>query len=123
MNFITAIKLCFIKYAQFSGRASRSEFWFFVLFGILGSWIAIIIDTMILNYSWEKDGPVYLIFQIIILLPSIAVGARRLHDLNKSGWWQLLVFTIIGLIPLIYWWSKIGENKKNNHGIAIKLKR
>ena len=123
MNFITAIKLCFIKYAQFSGRASRSEFWFFVLFGILGSWIAIIIDTMILNYSWEKDGPVYLIFQIIILLPSIAVGARRLHDLNKSGWWQLLVFTIIGLIPLIYWWSKIGENKKNNHGIAIKLKK
>jgi len=123
MNFITAIKLCFIRYAQFSGRASRSEFWFFVLFGILGSWIAIIIDTMILNYSWEKDGPVYLIFQIIILLPSIAVGARRLHDLNKSGWWQLLVFTIIGLIPLIYWWSKIGENKKNNHGIAIKLKR
>jgi uncharacterized membrane protein YhaH (DUF805 family) len=123
MNFITAIKLCFIRYAQFSGRASRSEFWFFVLFGILGSWIAIIIDTMILNYSWEKDGPVYLIFQIIILLPSIAVGARRLHDLNKSGWWQLLVFTIIGLIPLIYWWSKIGVNKKNNHGIAIKLKR
>jgi len=123
MNFITAIKLCFIKYAQFSGRASRSEFWFFVLFGILGSWIAIIIDTMILNYSWEKDGPVYLIFQIIILLPSIAVGARRLHDLNKSGWWQLLVFTIIGLIPLIYWWSKIGENKKNKHGIAIRLKK
>ena len=73
MNFITAIKLCFIRYAQFSGRASRSEFWFFVLFGILGSWIAIIIDTMILNYSWEKDGPVYLIFQIIILIPSIAV--------------------------------------------------
>jgi len=123
MNFITAIKLCFIKYAQFSGRASRSEFWFFVLFGILGSWIAIIIDTMILNYSWEKDGPVYLIFQIIILIPSIAVGARRLHDLNKSGWWQLLVFTIIGLIPLIFWWSKIGENKKNKHGIAIRLKK
>ena len=123
MNFITAIKLCFIRYAQFSGRASRSEFWFFVLFGILGSWIAIIIDTMILNYSWEKDGPVYLIFQIIILIPSIAVGARRLHDLNKSGWWQLLVFTIIGLIPLIYWWSKIGENKKNKHGIAIRSKK
>jgi len=123
MNFITAIKLCFIRYAQFSGRASRSEFWFFVLFGILGSWIAIIIDTMILNYSWEKDGPVYLIFQIIILIPSIAVGARRLHDLNKSGWWQLLVFTIIGLIPLIFWWSKIGENKKNKHGIAIRLKK
>jgi|SRR5210317_1420717 uncharacterized membrane protein YhaH (DUF805 family) len=123
MNFITAIKLCFIRYAQFSGRASRSEFWFFVLFGILGSWIAIIIDTMILNYSWEKDGPVYLIFQIIILIPSIAVGARRLHDLNKSGWWQLLVFTIIGLIPLIFWWSKIGENKKNKHGISIRLKK
>ena len=123
MNFITAIKLCFIRYAQFSGRASRSEFWFFVLFGILGSWIAIIIDTMILNYSWEKDGPVYLIFQIIILIPSIAVGARRLHDLNKSGWWQLLVFTIIGLIPLVFWWSKIGENKKNKHGISIRLKK
>ena len=60
---------------------------------------------------------------IVVLLPSLAVGARRLHDAGRSGWWQLLVFTIIGIILLIIWWATVGENKKNNHGYPIKLKR
>lgn len=123
MNFQSSIKTCFNKFAQFSGRASRSEFWFFVLFGTIGSAVAVVIDTMIFNYSWEEDGPIYIIFQIIIFIPSIAVGSRRLHDINKSGWWQLLIFTIIGIIPLIIWFAKKGYNKKNLYGPAIKLKR
>lgn len=123
MNFQSSIKTCFNKFAQFSGRASRSEFWFFVLFGTIGSAVAVVIDTMIFNYSWEEDGPIYIIFQIIIFIPSIAVGSRRLHDIDKSGWWQLLIFTIIGIIPLIIWFAKKGYNKKNLYGPAIKLKR
>ena len=123
MNIQTAVKTCFSKYATFSGRASRSEYWFFYLFTIIASIVTWIIDTMLLGYSSEDTGAISLIFQIIIILPSIAVGARRLHDIGKSGWWQLLILTFIGIILLIVWFATIGSSKKNNYGSAIKLKK
>jgi len=123
MNIQTAVKTCFSKYATFSGRASRSEYWFFYLFTIIASIVTWVIDTMLLGYSAEDTGAISLIFQIIIILPSIAVGARRLHDIGKSGWWQLLVITLIGIILLIVWFATVGSSKKNNYGSAIKLKK
>ena len=123
MNIQTAVKTCFSKYATFSGRASRSEYWFFYLFTIIASIITWVIDTMLLGYSAEDTGAISLIFQIIIILPSIAVGARRLHDIGKSGWWQLLILTIIGIILLIVWFATIGSSKKNKYGNPIKLKK
>ena len=123
MNFQTSIKTCFNKYAVFSGRASRSEYWFFALFSLLGGIIATIFDTMILGYSTEVNGPINLIFSVAIILPSISVATRRLHDLNKSGWWQLLWFTIIGGILLIIWYATEGIKKNNSHGKVIKLKK
>ena len=123
MDFQTSIKTCLNKYAVFSGRASRSEFWFFILFGILGGVIAAIIDTMILGYPYEENGPINLIFSVALIIPSISVTARRLHDINRSGWWQLLWFTIIGGILLIIWHATEGEKKKNKFGPPIKFKR
>ena len=123
MDFQTSIKTCFNKYAVFSGRASRSEFWFFVLFGLLGGVISAIIDTMILGYSAEVNGPINLIFSVALILPSIAVTTRRLHDINKSGWWQLLWLTVIGGIVVIVWNATEGEKKKNKHGQPIKIKK
>ena len=123
MNFQTSIKTCFNKFAVFSGRASRSEFWFFVLFGFLGGIITEIIDVMILGYPYEENGPINLIFSVALIIPSIAVAARRLHDINKSGWWQLLWITIIGGILLIIWHATEGENKKNKFGPPIKFKK
>jgi len=123
MNIQIAVKTCFSKYATFSGRASRSEYWFFYLFTIIASIVTWVIDTMLLGYSAEDTGAISLIFQIIIILPSIAVGARRLHDIGKSGWWQLLILTIIGIILLIVWFATIGSSKKNNYGNPIKLKK
>ena len=123
MDFQTSIKTCLNKYAVFSGRASRSEFWFFVLFGTLGGIIAAIIDTMILGYPFEEEGPINLIFSVALIIPSISVTARRLHDINRSGWWQLLWFTIIGGILLIIWHVTKGENKKNRFGPPIKFKK
>jgi len=123
MDFQTSIKTCFNKYAVFSGRASRSEFWFFVLFGFLGGIITAIIDVMILGFPAEKNGPINLIFSIALIIPSISVTARRLHDINKSGWWQLLWLTIIGGILLIIWNATEGESKKNKFGPPIKIKR
>lgn len=90
----------FQKYAVFSGRASRSEFWWWVLanfiVGIVLGIIAAIIGTQILTYIWD----------LVIIVPTFALGARRLHDTNRSGWWQLLeLIPIIGWIILIVWFA------------------
>ena len=123
MNFQTAIETCIKKkYADFSGRAARSEFWWFVVFSLLGGIITVIIDVMILGYSIESYGPVNIIFSVVLILPGIAVTARRLHDINKSGWWQLIELTIIGILLIIIWNATEGEKKKNKYGPPIKIK-
>ena len=72
MNIQTSIKTCFNKYATFSGRASRSEYWFFVLFGILGGIVALIIDVMILGYSMESEfTPIDTIFSVVLIILKI----------------------------------------------------
>ena len=117
MDFATSIKTCFSKYGVFSGRASRSEFWWFALFGFIGGIVTTVIDVMILGYSVESYGPTNIIFTIITFLPYLAVGARRLHDINKSGWWQLLWYVpVIGWIILIIWGTRQGNNGNNQHG-------
>ena len=124
MNFQTAIEICIKKkYADFSGRASRSEFWFFYLFILIGSILTIIADVNMFSHSFDTWGPVNSIYQLLVILPSLAVSARRLHDTNKSGWYILFsIIPIFGLI-VIFWWSSLGSNKKNRFGNPIKLKR
>ena len=98
MGFGEAIKVCFNKYADFSGRASRAEFWWFYLFTFLVSLISC--------------GVACLVF----LIPQYAVGARRLHDTGRSGWLQLLgLVPFVGLI-LIYWWVLEGDQGTNQYG-------
>jgi uncharacterized membrane protein YhaH (DUF805 family) len=88
-GFGEAISTCFSKYVTFSGRASRSEYWFFVLFLVLGGIAATIIDAIIFpgSLTSESGGPFNAIFSLATLLPSLAVSWRRLHDLDRSGWW------------------------------------
>ena len=91
MTFSESIQTCFRKYATFEGLASRSEYWWFALFCFLAG--------CVLNVINPKLGGV---FNLITLLPSLAVGARRLHETDRSGWWQLLWFVpVIGWIVLI----------------------
>ncbi|NWG05248.1 MAG: DUF805 domain-containing protein [Chloroflexi bacterium] len=95
MTFFESIRVCLRKYAEFNGRASRSEFWWFALF--------ITLVSAALVYVNEN---VYYIFQIAVLLPFLAAGSRRLHDIGKSGWWQLfLLVPIAGIVVLGIWWS------------------
>tara|TARA_X000000368_G_C23028690_1_gene711433 strand:- start:64 stop:918 length:855 start_codon:yes stop_codon:yes gene_type:complete len=118
MDFATAIKICFMKYADFKSRASRAEFWNFSLFLVILYICADIADVAIAGVSWlEHDGfgPVYLIITIATLLPALAVSVRRLNDINISGWWVLLSFTIIGLIPLIYLYIKESYDSEITH--------
>ena len=120
MDFQTSIKTCFNKYAVFSGRASRSEFWWFALFILIIGMIGWIIDVMIFGYSSDVTGPMGWIITIATALPSLAVGARRLHDTDKTGWWQLLWITIIGGILVLIWQATMSENKKNKYGRPVK---
>ena len=123
MSLASSIKICFSKYAVFSGRASRSEYWWFALFLFIAGIVTSIVDVMIMGYSSENFGPINAIFSVITFLPGLAVGARRLHDIDRSGWWQLLVFTIIGIILLVIWFATAGNNKKNKFGNTIKIKK
>ena len=119
MDFQTAVKTCFNKYATFSGRALRSEYWWWSLFAVVASIVLQIIDTVIGFGEW---GLLSNIFSLATLIPSIAVGARRLHDVNKSGWWQLLIIIpLVGWIILLIWVIKKGEAEDNRFGPSIAI--
>ena len=116
MNFGQSISVCFSKYADFNGRAQRSEFWFFYLFTALLSY-----GTMFLGLMLGDYGIINLIASLSVMLPALAVSARRLHDTGRSGWWYLLSITIVGLIPLIIWWCAEGTKEANEYGNPIDL--
>ena len=107
MNFGQAISVCLSKYATFTGRATRSEFWWFFLFQILISIAAGMLGDVV-------GGLV----SLALLLPALAVGTRRLHDIGKSGWWQLIMLTVIGLLVLIYWWVQPTDEGGNAYEVV-----
>lgn len=102
MDFVQAIKSCLGQYATFTGRASRSEFWWFFLFQVLVMVAASMLGDVI-------NG----IASLALLLPALAVGARRLHDIGRTGWWQLLLLTGIGFLVLLYWWVQPSDASAN----------
>lgn len=113
------------KYAVFQGRARRKEFWMFVLFNILFSFILGVVDALIGTYNWQSDtGLLSSIYSLFVILPNLAVTTRRLHDINRSGWWQLLyLLPIIGWLVLLYFFvskgnigaNRFGEDPKQNN--------
>lgn len=117
MDFVTAIKTCWAKYATFGGRALRSEYWYFVLFLLIGALVTLMLDMAL--FPAVEWSPLNSIFSLVTLLPSIAVAARRLHDIDKSGWWQLIVLIpLVGLIIFIIWMCKRGTPGPNRFGEA-----
>lgn len=95
MTFQEAIRVCFVKYADFTGRASRPEFWWFALF--------ILLSSSALTYLSETIGSIFL---IATLLPLLAVGARRLRDSGTNTWWLLgLLIPVGGIIILGFFWA------------------
>ena len=119
INF--AIQKAFKNYFNFSGRSNRSEFWYFFLFILLGNLLTELIDTYIIGYHPEEVGIVWGIFFLTTAIPQLSLIFRRLHDVGKSGWWYLLCFTVIGLIPLFVWWCSMSDPKKNRYGNIPKM--
>ena len=118
MNFRIAIIKCFMLYAIFSGRAKRAEFWWFFLFCMIVGLMGSVIDAALgLDEAIRGNGVFTTLIQLATFLPSIAVGSRRLHDTNRSGWWQLLwIVVFIGWIPLIIWLASTSKNENNRFG-------
>lgn len=100
MNFAESVRTCFVKYADFSGRAGRSEFWWWALFNLVGT---VVLGVVSDKLSWA--------FTLATLLPYFAVTSRRLHDTDRSGWIQLIGFIpVVGWIVLIVWLAQEGKS-------------
>jgi len=91
VSFTDAIRDGFSKYVTFSGRSSRSAYWWWYLFGVL-----VLVVSLAIDYALGAGGILYVLVALAMLLPNLAVLVRRLHDAGHSGWWLL-----IGLLPLI----------------------
>jgi|TARA_Y100000748_G_C15299502_1_gene411721 uncharacterized membrane protein YhaH (DUF805 family) len=131
MGFTESLRTCFGKYAKFDGRASRSEFWYFVLF----CFVYFLVAGFLLGFSGVSDAAfdgATLVLLIPIFIPSIAVAARRLHDINQSGWMQCIfipgfiadeflgtgfVIYILTLGLWAFWFSQAGKKGKNRFGV------
>ena len=101
MGFAEAVRTVLSKYVVFSGRARRSEFWWFALFSFLVSLVAAILDAALgtdFGDGASSSGLFQVIATLALFLPGLAVAIRRLHDTSRVGWWYL-----IGLIPFIGW--------------------
>ena len=134
MGFTESLKTCFGKYAKFDGRASRSEFWYFVLF----CFVYFLVAGFLLGFSGVSDAAfdgATLVLLIPIFIPSIAVAARRLHDINQSGWMQCIfipgfiadeflgtgfIIYILTLGLWAFWFSQAGKKGKNRFGVQPK---
>ena len=107
------------KYATFSGRARRMEYWLFVLFYAVVSIVATVVDVSLgLTLGGEDAmGLISTIWGLALFLPSLAVSVRRLHDTGRSGWWILLMFVpIVGMIVLIVFFCLGGDEGRNRFG-------
>ncbi len=107
MTFQESIRVCFSKYVEFTGRAGRPEYWWFMLFIVVVS----VVLSMVSN-------TVSAVFSLATLLPSISAATRRLHDTGRSGWWQLIAFVpIIGWIVLIVFLVQEGTSQAAISGV------
>ena len=113
MRFAESISSGFHRYFDFRTRSSRSECWWWFVFGILVSIAATVLDRLLFGGLAILDP----ISSLALIIPGLAVGVRRLHDVNRSGWWTLIAFSIVGIIfPLLYWAIQPGTRGTNKHG-------
>ena len=121
MGFSDAVQNVLMNnYANLNGRASRSEYWWFVLFNFIVNIVTFVIDLTLGTMITYDMGYVGLIAFLALLLPTVSVSVRRLHDIGKSGWWILLaiipIVNFIGIFVIIVFTIMEGEEQPNQYG-------
>ena len=121
MTFTSAIATCFRKYADFSGRARRSEYWKFMFFTMIVEVLTTAVFTTIIPIVVDINGSeislIYLAACLIFALPKLAVSVRRLHDIGKSGWFYFIsLIPVVGQIIFFIWCVKDSEARTNKYG-------
>ena len=118
ITFVEAIRLGFANYFNFSGRAQRAEYWWFVLFTIIGNILSTILDGLAFGMG-EDGGPVAALFAIAVFIPTLSAGWRRLHDTGRTGLWILLPYA--GLIWMIAAVIVVGINTGGDSAGAVAI--
>lgn len=127
MSFTNAVKAYFLKWNDFRSRSSRSEYWWATLFVTLASFplgfiVGFVIGFLSVTAGFSETtmenvlAIVILPVQIFIIIASTCLVIRRLHDVDRSGWWYLIIFTIVGMIPLFIWYCTRGTDGDNRFG-------
>ena len=116
MNMKQAVFLAYSRIFDYSSRASRAEYWWFFLFGG-------IIYTLYHYFKLQDNAVCVYLFLFFFVTPNLPLSVRRLHDINKSGWWMLLglILPIIGCLVLVYWHIKPGDISANRYGATTRL--
>ena len=111
--YIEALK----KYAVFGGRSRRKEYWYFVLFSLIVSLVLSAVDALLGTFGSSNVGLLGGIYGLAVLIPSIAVSVRRLHDIDRTGWWVLIgLVPVIGTIVLLVFAASDGTPGENRFG-------
>lgn len=129
MGFSQAVRTCLSKYVTFSGRASRAEYWWFLLFVLLGQFVFSLLDAMLgFGGGWSepaepgmessgRQSPLAFLFSLAMILPLLSVAARRLHDRDMVAWWLLLnLVPLIGSLILLVLYLLPGDAETNRFG-------
>ncbi len=118
MEFTEAVRSVLGKYATFTGRAPRSEFWWWTLFVFLLSIATQIVDGFLFGpVAYGGVPPLSLLVSLGVFLPGLTVSVRRLHDLDRTGWWLLIIFVpLVGVLLLLFWFVQRGTVGANSHG-------
>ncbi len=111
-------KVVFENYANFSGRARRSEYWYFILVNIITLIIAAVLDNVLgLTFGMVPYGYIYVLVALAVFIPGLAVAVRRLHDVGKSGWFYFIVLIpLVGAIWLLVLFCTEGDRGENQYG-------
>jgi uncharacterized membrane protein YhaH (DUF805 family) len=121
MSFQDAVRVCLGRYADFGGRARRSEYWWFIVFTAVVTTIASVVDAIVGTQFGNNYGLFQLLAALALLLPGLAVGARRLHDVGRSGWMLLiLIIPVIGALILVVAYFIRDSEPDNTNGPSPK---
>jgi uncharacterized membrane protein YhaH (DUF805 family) len=114
MQFQDAVRSGFRNYVNLSGRAARSEYWYWALFAFLVTAACGIFDAAVFPFS--DPGPLSAVASLLLFLPALGLAVRRMHDMDHTGWWLLIVLTGIGSVVVLVWFCFKGTEGPNRFG-------